>query len=448
MNTSHNGTPTVRCAIYTRKSTDEGLERAFNTLDAQRDSAEAYIKSQAQSAWTCLRKRYDDGGYSGGSMDRPALKSLLADIEAGQIDCVLVYKVDRLSRSLLDFARMMELFEKQQVSFVAVTQQLNTATSMGRLILNVLLSFAQFEREIVSERTRDKIAAARRKGKWSGGWPLLGYDLDPQRTRLVVNDKEARRVRAIFALYRQKKGLLPVIKELERRGWLSKRWLTRRGHIHGGRPFTKTSLYNLLTNPAYIGKVRHNGEQYDGEHLPIVDLAPWQHVQNLLKRAGRRTQASARSSSDALLKGLVRCVPCGRAMISARTSKHRPKQYQYYTCTGAQKRGWHSCPSKSISAPHLERLVIAQLQCLDQDPRLSAEALALKLLEKPTSASDRPIENGHLEPDRQEQQLLVKRLLQRVDYDGASHKVSLVFLPSAIRTLAHEANGHNGENKP
>lgn len=441
MTKTHNGTPAVRCAIYTRKSTEEGLEREFNTLDAQRESAEAYIKSQAHAGWSCLSKRYDDGGFSGGSMERPALRCLLADIEAERIDCVVVYKVDRLSRSLLDFARMIELFEKQQVSFVAVTQQLNTATSMGRLILNVLLSFAQFEREIVSERTRDKIAAARRKGKWSGGWPLLGYDLHPEKTKLVVNEKEARRVRAVFALYRQKKGLVPVIRELERRGWVGKRWLTRRGHMHGGRPFTKTSLYSLLTNPAYIGKVRHLSEQYDGEHLPIVDSALWQQVQSLLKRNGLRTRASSRNGSNALLKGLLRCVPCGRAMVPARTSKSRLRQYCYYTCTGAQKCGWDSCPSKSVSAPHLERFVIEQLVRLDQDPTLTADALAAKLIEKQTSTSDRQVANGQLKHDRQEQRDLVQRLLQRVDYDGASKKVSLVFRP-AIRTGQRSERTH------
>src|SRR5438034_9110760 len=192
---------TCRCAIYTRKSTEEGLDQDFNSLDAQREAAEAYIKSQAHEGWVRLPERYDDGGFTGGNMDRPALACLLADIEAGRIDAVIVYKVDRLSRSLLDFARMMELFEKHNVGFVSVTQQFNTATSMGRLILNVLLSFAQFEREIISERTRDKVAATRRKGKWSGGRPPLGYDIDAHGYKLVVNEDEAVMVRAIFALY-------------------------------------------------------------------------------------------------------------------------------------------------------------------------------------------------------------------------------------------------------
>src|SRR6266849_4114862 len=208
---------TIRCAIYTRKSTEEGLEKEFNSLDAQRESGEAFIASQLHEGWVCLPDHYDDGGFTGGNMDRPALKRLMGDIEAGKVDTVVVYKVDRLSRSLLDFARMMETFDKHQVAFVSVTQQFNTATSMGRLILNVLLSFAQFEREMISERTRDKMAATRRKGKWAGGPLILGYDLDPGGGHLVVNEAEADRVRAIFELYLELGALLPVVQELGRR---------------------------------------------------------------------------------------------------------------------------------------------------------------------------------------------------------------------------------------
>ncbi len=231
----------VRCAVYTRKSTSEGLDHDFNSLDAQREAAQAFIASQAHEGWICLPTRYDDGGFSGASIDRPALKRLLADIEAGQIDCVLTYKVDRLSRSLLDFAKLMETFDKHQVSFVSVTQQFNTAQSMGRLVLNVLLSFAQFEREIISERTRDKMAATRRKGKWTGGRPLLGYDLDPLQRRLVVNEHEARRIRDIFTLFLNKQSLWPVVSELHRRGWRHKAWTTRAGVSLGRRIFVSAA---------------------------------------------------------------------------------------------------------------------------------------------------------------------------------------------------------------
>jgi site-specific DNA recombinase len=320
-----NGKSCVRCAIYTRKSTEEGLDQEFNSLDAQRESALAYIASQQHEGWIGLRDSYDDGGFTGGNMDRPALKRLLADIAAGKIDCVVVYKVDRLSRSLLDFARMMEVFEKHRVSFVAVTQQFNTATSMGRLVMNVLLSFAQFEREIISERTRDKIAAARRKGKWSGGMPVLGYDVEEQGRKLRVNPDEAERVRAIFELYREQASLLKVVQELERRGWCTKCWQTRKGHVRGGRPFNKTSVHKLLTNVAYRGMIRYKQEVHPGEHPAIVDEVLWQHVQERLQEGG--PGHSARRSSGALLQGLLYCRACACAMSPAHTT-HDGRRYR------------------------------------------------------------------------------------------------------------------------
>jgi site-specific DNA recombinase len=362
--------PTVRCAIYTRKSTEEGLEQEFNSLDAQRESGEAYIKSQTHEGWECLPGHYDDGGFTGGNMDRPALRRLKADIDAGKIDCVVVYKVDRLSRSLLDFARMMEVFEKHQVSFVSVTQQFNTASSMGRLVLNVLLSFAQFEREIISERTRDKIAAARRKGKWAGGHPILGYDIDPRGFKLIVNEDEAGRVRAIFELYLQHQAMMPVVEELNRRGWLNKRWTTRKGRERGGKQFTKTSLHKLLTNVAYVGKIKYKHETHDGEHAAIVDAAIWQRVQALLQRNGRNGGALVRNKFGALLKGVLRCVPCDCAMTPTHTTRNGNKRYRYYVCSNAQKRGWHSCPSKAVPAGEIERFVVEQIKCIGKDPTM------------------------------------------------------------------------------
>jgi site-specific DNA recombinase len=357
---------TVRCAIYTRKSTEEGLEQNFNSLDAQREAALAYIQSQRHEGWKCLPVRYDDGGFTGGNMDRPALKRLLADVEAGKIECVLTYKVDRLSRSLLDFARIIGIFEKHHVSFVSITQQFNSATSMGRLVLNVLLSFAQFEREIISERTRDKIAATRRKGKWSGGLPVLGYDVDPQVLRLVVNPKEAARVRAIFDLYLEHQGLLPVVRELERRGWRTKAWVTRKERKMGGQPFTKTNLHKLLTNATCAGKLRYKTELHNGEHAAIVDPVKWQKVQELLKR-NRHQGSTERNSSGAILKGLLHCRPCGCAMTPTHATKGG-KRYRYYVCSQAQKRGWERCPSQSVPAGQMERIVVEQISKVGQDP--------------------------------------------------------------------------------
>jgi site-specific DNA recombinase len=349
----------VRCAIYTRKSTEEGLDQEFSSLDAQRESALAYIKSQASGGWTCLKARYDDGGFTGGNMERPALQRLLADIQAGEVDCVVVYKVDRLSRSLLDFARMMETFEQHHVAFVSVTQQFNTAHSMGRLVLNVLLSFAQFEREIISERTRDKIAAARRKGKWSGGLPLLGYDVDPRGSKLVVNAEEAQQVQAIFALYLECGGLIATVQELERRGWKNKCWQTRKGHIRGGSTFTKGSVHHLLTNVVYRGKVKYKKEVHSGEHQAIVDSQVWQQVQEKLSR---QTRSRERLSSHALLKGLLHCRPCGAAMTPTYASKNGGRRYGYYVCTNALQRGRQKCPSRSLPRAAIDHWVVERLQ--------------------------------------------------------------------------------------
>jgi site-specific DNA recombinase len=368
--------PSVRCAVYTRKSTEEGLELEFNTLDAQRECSESFIKSQAAEGWQCLADHYDDGGFSGGNMDRPALKRLLADIEAGKVDAVVAYKVDRLSRSLLDFAKILEVFDRNKVAFVSVTQQINSATSMGRLMLNVLLSFAQFEREIIAERTRDKMAATRRKGKWIGGTPLLGYDLDPRGGRIIVNEAEAAQVRAIFALYLEHEGLVAVIAELDRRGWVNKRWVSRKGSVRGGKRFTKTSLHKLLTNVTYIGKVRYKNELHDGEQPALIAAEVWQRVQVLLRRNGRTGGAPVRNQFGALLKGLLRCVPCDCAMTPAHTTRNGTKRYRYYVCTAAQKRGWHTCPSKSIPAGEIEQFVVQKLHAIGQDSALRNETFA------------------------------------------------------------------------
>ena len=364
----------IRCAIYTRKSTDEGLDQEFNSLDAQREAGEAYIASQRGEGWECLPDRYDDGGFTGGNMERPALKRLVADIEARNIDCVVVYKVDRLSRSLLDFARMMELFDRNGISFVSVTQQFNTTSSMGRLTLNILLSFAQFEREIISERTRDKIAATRRRGKWSGGTPVLGYDVAPGGGKIVVNEDEAGRVRGIFELYLDRHSLVETVKALDERGWRAKRWTTNAGRERGGRPFNKNSLFKLLTNVIYLGKITLGKETFEGEHAAIVDAEVFQRVQALLRRNGTSGGIQVRNRFGALLKGLVYCVPCGCAMSHSITKKGN-RRYRYYVCQKAQKRGWHTCPSKSIPAPEIERFVVDQVRCIGRDATLVAETL-------------------------------------------------------------------------
>ena len=454
----------VRCAVYTRKSTEEGLNQEFNSLDAQRESAEAYIASQRAEGWLCLPERFDDGGCTGANLDRPALQRLLAAIAAGQVDCVVVYKVDRLSRSLLDFARLMETFEKHQVAFVSVTQQFNTATSMGRLILNVLLSFAQFERELIAERTRDKVAATRRKGKWSGGRPLLGYDVDPGSHKLKVNKEEAVRVRAIFELFLKHEALAPVVRELARRRWVHKRWTNRAGQVCGGQPFTKVSLDRLLRNVTYVGQVRYQDEIHPGEHSALVSAEMWQRVQALLRRNGRRGWTSVRSQSGALLTGLVRCVPCGCAMVPAHARRQNGKRYGYYVCAAAQKRGWDTCPTKSVAAGSIEQVVVEQIRSLGRDPE-ALRALVGQISDKAPSAVGPAERNGcdtdgevaaalaawTGEPEAlspQQRILLVQRLIERVDYDGAAGQVSVTFHASAIHALAQEWVRRTQENNP
>src|SRR6266446_3743855 len=296
----------LRCAIYTRKSTEHGLEQEFNSLDAQRDACEAYIKSQASQGWRALPQHYDDPAYSGGNLDRPALKKLLADIGAGKIDVVVVYKIDRLTRSLADFAKLVEAFDAKSISFVAVTQQFNTTTSMGRLTLNVLLSFAQFERELSSERVRDKVAASRRKGKWTGGTVPLGYDAKDK--KLVINKAEAETVRYIFQRYLELQSFGKLVEDLDRRGIVTKRRDTKVRKYNGGIPFTYGPLAYFLKNRIYVGETGHKDKWFQGEHTAIVDRKTFDQVQQLLasKSAGRR---ALRSASEALLTGKLAVIP-------------------------------------------------------------------------------------------------------------------------------------------
>jgi len=287
----------VRCAIYARKSTEEGLAQPFNSLDAQRESAEAYIASQRHMGWTALSRRYEDGGYTGANLERPALRALMQDIEAGQVDYVVVYKVDRLSRSLLDFARLIGAFEEHGVSLVSVTQQLNTTDPLGRLTLNILLSFAQFERELIAERTRDKMRAARRKGKWLGGQPILGYDVDPERGGLKINDGEAQRVRWIFQSVADGKSAEEVLDGLSRRGWWTKQWVSRSGRDHPGRAFQQSDLTRLLPNVMYVGKLRDGEQIYEGEHTGIIDADLWERANTASKRGRAHAGEQARRKS-------------------------------------------------------------------------------------------------------------------------------------------------------
>ena len=318
-----------RCAIYTRKSSEEGLEQEFNSLQAQSEACEAYIRSQCHEGWVLARSRYDDGGFSGGNMDRPALQRLMADIRAGRIDIVVVYKVDRLTRSLADFARLVEIFDKEGVSFVSVTQQFNSTSSMGRLTLNVLLSFAQFEREVTGERIRDKIAASKKKGMWMGGNVPLGYDAR-ERT-LVINPAEATTVRRIFALYREHGCVRRVKEAADLLGLRTKRSTTASGGERGGRPLSRGHLYRLLSNPIYIGQIAHKGQLYPGRHPALIDADLWTAVRDQLAANTTKHRRKADAAEASLLAGMLVDVAGQRFTPSHAVKKGR--RYRYYVST-------------------------------------------------------------------------------------------------------------------
>jgi site-specific DNA recombinase len=406
-----NGVQPVRCAIYTRKSSEEGLDKEFNSLDAQREAAEAYIRSQQAEGWIALPETYGDGGFTGANMERPALGRLLSGIEAGRVDCVVVYKVDRLSRSLLDFARIIGEFEKHGTTFVSVTQQFNTSTPVGRLTLHILLSFAQFEREIISERTRDKKAAAKRKGKWTGGYVPLGYDLDAHLGRLLVNPEEAERVRSIFELFTKLRSVETTVTELEQRGWTTKIWVTGKDKPHGGASFTTASLTRLLTNELYTGSVSYRGESYRGEHERIVDRRLWKRVNGILETIQATAIPKERNKNGALLKGLLHCQGCGKPMVPTYTAKGE-RRYRYYVCRSAGA----PCSGQSVVAPAIETSVIDQLEGRARQPGGNYVRKHLKALGPAwrTSARADLIE-------------VVRRLIERVSYDATTGGVTIRF---------------------
>ncbi|MGE3336138.1 MAG: recombinase family protein [Rhodospirillaceae bacterium] len=362
----------VRCAIYTRKSSEEGLEQEFNSLDAQREACEAYVASQRHEGWVLVPHRYDDGGISGGTLQRPALQRLLTDVEARRIDVILVYKVDRLTRSLMDFSKLVDAFERNSVSFVSITQQFNTTTSMGRLTLNILLSFAQFEREVIGERIRDKFAASRRKGMWMGGNPPLGYDVRSR--KLVVNEREAALVRHIFRRFTIIGSATSLVKELHAEGHSTKSWVTAAGRAHEGRPFDKGHLYRLLHNRVYLGDAVHKGVSHPGEHEAIVPRGLWDEVHAILSENGRTRANRARAATPAPLRGLIRCAEHGCAMTPSHTRK-KGRQYRYYVCMHATKNGHDTCPVRSVPAGEIEGAVISQVRALLRVPEVVARTM-------------------------------------------------------------------------
>ncbi|MFI0848879.1 recombinase family protein [Mesorhizobium sp. IMUNJ 23232] len=346
----------LRCAVYTRKSSEEGLDQEFNSLDAQREACEAYVVSQRAEGWVLVPDRYDDGGVSGATLERPALRRLLRDVEAGLVDVITVYKIDRLSRSLTDFARLIDLFDRNQVVFSAVTQNFNTTTSMGRLTLNVLLSFAQFEREVIAERIRDKFAASRRKGMWMGGTVSLGYRVENR--KLVIHEEEAATVRMIFQRFLKTGSGMQLSRALNAEGVTSR----------NGKPFDKGMLYKILSNRIYVGEAVHKGTAYPGEHQPIIPRDLWDKVRSIIAENPRKRAAASRRQTPALLKGLL-FAPNGSAMSPTHT-RRKGKLYRYYVTQTVVKLGPHTCPIKRIAAGEIEAVVIDQLRAMLASPEM------------------------------------------------------------------------------
>ena len=363
------GKKLIRCAIYTRKSHEEGLEQEFNSLDAQREAAEAYIESQRLQGWRTLPDRYDDGGFSGGNMERPGLQRLLTDVNAGKVDVIVVYKIDRLSRSLLDFMKMIERFNQQGVSFVSVTQHFNTTDPTGRMFLGILITFAQYEREVIAERIRDKVAAAKRRGKYCGGPAILGYDVDPERKKLPRQSRGSVAGQTHLRRYTQLASAKALAAELNEQGYRTKSWTTKKGKHRPGSPWNTGHIYRLLGNRIYMGEVVHKGKGYPGEHEAIVSKGLWEKVQAVLSENTRAKRTRARTKLISPLQGVVRCGQCDGAMGLTYTQRG-PRRYTYYHCAKDAKRAVSRCRLKRVPAGDIEKVVLEQLSAVFRTPTL------------------------------------------------------------------------------
>lgn len=361
----------LRCAIYTRKSTEEGLDMDYNTLDAQREAGEKYVEAMRGEGWRIIPDLYDDGGYSGGNMDRPALKRLMDDIKGGRIDIVVVYKVDRLSRALTDFAKLVEIFDAHNTSFVSVTQHFNTKDSMGRLTLNILLSFAQFEREVTGERIRDKFAASKKKGMWMGGPPPLGYDVADR--KLVTNPTEAKLVCHIFKRFIALGSVALLAAELNKDRCTTKSYISRTKNQVGGRSFTINPLMSMLKNRLYVGDVHHKGQYYPGQHTALISHEVFTQVQAIFnENKQERRKRTWTVKSKALLKGIICCGGCGGAMSPTHTRK-KNKHYHYYAANSYRKQMCDDCPVNRIPAGEIETIIVSQIKAIFASPQMLVE---------------------------------------------------------------------------
>jgi DNA invertase Pin-like site-specific DNA recombinase len=427
---------TVRCAIYTRKSSEEGLEQEFNSLQAQREACEAFITSQRHEGWVCLRAGYDDGGFSGATMERPALQQLLADITAGRVDIVVVYKIDRLTRSLTDFAKIVEIFDARGASFVSVTQQFNTTTSMGRLTLNILLSFAQFEREVIGERIRDKIAASKKKGMWMGGVPPLGYRV--QERKLVIVDGEAEIVRAIFRRYAELGSVRLLKDELEVRGIKSKSWTSAAGRLIGNKPFSRGALYLMLQNRLYRGEIVHKGQSHPGEHPPIIDPPLWDAVQGQVGSNTAERNSARRTRQPSLLAGMLFDGDGNR--MTPTHAINKGTRYRYYVPRPLITKD-QTEPSAGLRIPagEIEQLVTSRMRQWLVDPGSIYQATRLSDPSMQRRMIARAAEIGKTWPELPEtrQRAFLTTLIERIDI--GHNQIDIHIRPTRLAALLNLA---------
>lgn len=423
---------TIRCAIYTRKSTDDGLDKEFNTLEAQREAGENYIRSQAYQGWEIIPTHYDDGGFSGGSLKRPALQQLLNDVEAGLIDMIVVYKIDRLTRSLVDFSKLVEVFDANNCSFVSVTQNFNTYDSMGRLTLNVLLSFAQFEREVITERIRDKVSASKKKGMWMGGILPLGYD--SYNKKLVINEDEAQIVRLAFEKY------LVLRSEIAVAEWLNENGYTTMNKGNNNK-FTHMRISKMLKNVLYVGKIPHKENIYDGQHEAIISQEIFDEVQNIKSKNRIGRLAPSRFIEHSLLKGFIYCDCCQSAMVSTKSNK-KNKVYEYYTSVRAVKEGFKNCHVGSIPAGEMDNFILQQMEVLIKSPKIIAGLINEAKIVRP-NVKDIQILNklnseetfiSHLSSTTQRQLLLLLIKKIRVNVD----RIKIMYTDLAISLMSED----------
>ena len=413
---------TKLCAIYTRKSTDENLDQAFNSLDSQREYCGAFIKSREPEGWQLYPHDYTDPGWSGGNMDRPGLQTLLADARKGKFQVVVCYKYDRLSRNTKDFLEILDIFDKHGVAFVSVTQPIDTTSSVGRLMRSILVDFSQFERELISERTRDKMAAMAKKGRWLGH-PIIGYDFDYEKKALVVNEAEAAQVKEMFETYIRTRSLSLTALALNARGCRMKCWTSRTSKNRiGGRKFNKCNLFYLLTNPVFIGKVRHHGNIYDGEHKAILDPELFARVNKLmeLNGAGRRHQPKRKDIGHTfLLQGLLRCGSCGYAM-TPNFSHSRGNKFFYYRCLPVTKLNWSACCVKNLPAGKLEEFVLERLSSLAAQPELIRRMVAKVQDRAAMGLPEKQQEKIRLAPELGKLESRIANLVAVLSEEGAS----------------------------